>query len=114
MSQEKKRNLITREIILEILGKTEEHLKEGLSITEVLRLFVKYRLQLRVFIFIIWFTNTIHLFEIIIIKLFYCRMKGDHIYTLNHNIDRLTQQFAKHRPDDDDDKDVVAIKPSSN
>ena len=29
LSQEKKGNLITREIILEILGKTEEHIKEG-------------------------------------------------------------------------------------
>ena len=39
LSQERKRNLITREIILEILGKTEEHIKEGLSITEVLPFF---------------------------------------------------------------------------
>ena len=28
-SQERKRNLITREIILEILGKTEDNIKEG-------------------------------------------------------------------------------------
>ena len=48
-------------------------------------------------------------------------MKDDHIYTLNHNIDILSQQFAKHRQydeDDDDeddhDKDVVVYKPSSN
>ena len=49
-------------------------------------------------------------------KVLYCMMKGDHLYTQNHNIDILTQQFAKHRPDDDeyDDKDVVVIKPSSN
>ena len=47
-------------------------------------------------------------------------MKDDHIYTLNHNIDRLSQQFAIHRQDDEDndeddhDKDVVVYKPSSN
>ena len=58
----------------------------------------------------------IHLLEIIIINFLNCMMKGDHIYTLNHNIDRLTQLFAKHRPDDDYyyDKGDVGIKPSSN
>ncbi|MFM7981695.1 MAG: hypothetical protein ACKPKO_20490 [Candidatus Fonsibacter sp.] len=29
LSQEKKRNRITREIILELLGKTEENIKKG-------------------------------------------------------------------------------------
>ena len=41
LSQEKKRNLITRGIILEILGKTEDNIKEGLSITDVLPFFCK-------------------------------------------------------------------------
>ena len=41
LSQERKRNLITREIILEILGKTEDNIKEGLSITDVLPFFCK-------------------------------------------------------------------------
>ena len=39
LSQEKKRNLITKSIILEILGKTKENIKEGLSISEVLPFF---------------------------------------------------------------------------
>ena len=36
-------------------------------------------------------------------------MKGDHIYTLNHNIDKLTQQFAKHRLDDDDEDRSITV-----
>ena len=49
LSQDKKRNVITRDIILETLGRTEDNIKEGLSISEILPFFVKYRLQLRVF-----------------------------------------------------------------
>jgi len=41
LSQEKKRNRITREIILELLGKTEENIKEGLSISDILPFFCK-------------------------------------------------------------------------
>ena len=42
-------------------------------------------------------------------------MKGDHIYTLNHNINRLTQQLTNNGPDNDkdDDQDVIVVKPSS-
>ena len=99
MSQERKRNLITREIILEILGKTEDNIKEGLSITDVLPFFVKYRLQLRVFNS---FYKLIYQYDPPIRnhnnKALYCMMKGDHIYTLNHNIDALNHSlfcFAK-------------------
>ena len=46
---EKKRNLITRETILEVLGRTEEDIKDGLSIKEVLPFFEKYKLKLRVY-----------------------------------------------------------------
>ena len=46
---DKKKNLITRETILEVLGRTEEDLKEGLTINEVLPFFEKYKLKLRVY-----------------------------------------------------------------
>ena len=32
LSQDKKRNVITRNIVLETLGRTEDNIKEGLSI----------------------------------------------------------------------------------
>ncbi|MFM7982040.1 MAG: hypothetical protein ACKPKO_22245 [Candidatus Fonsibacter sp.] len=43
------KNLITRDTILEVLGKTEENIKEGLTIKEVLPFFQKYKLKLRVY-----------------------------------------------------------------
>jgi hypothetical protein len=43
------RNVITRASLLETIGKTEEEVKQGLSINNVMPFFVKYRLQLRVF-----------------------------------------------------------------
>ena len=46
---DKQNNLITRETILEVLGKTEEDIKEGLTIKEVLPFFEKYKLKLRVY-----------------------------------------------------------------
>ena len=49
LSATKQRNVITREILLKTIGKTEEEVKQGLSIEDVLPFFVKYRLQLRVF-----------------------------------------------------------------
>ena len=49
LSATKQRNVITRETLLKTIGKTEEAVKQGLSIEDVLPFFVKYRLQLRVF-----------------------------------------------------------------
>ena len=49
LNPDKKRNVITREIILETIGKTEDNVKEGLSIDDVLPFFEKHRLQLRIF-----------------------------------------------------------------
>jgi hypothetical protein len=40
LSQDKKRNVITRDIILETLGRTEDNIKEGLSISEILTFFL--------------------------------------------------------------------------
>ena len=46
---EKKNNLIKRETILEVLGRTEEDIKDGLTIKQVLPFFKKYKLKLRVY-----------------------------------------------------------------
>ena len=100
---EKKRNLITRETILDVLGRTEEDIKDGLSIEEVLPLFEKYKLKLRVYDV---FYNLIHKYDPEVPNLnhrpFYCVTDGDHIYTLNKDLDSLAQKS------DDDEYRVVA------
>ena len=46
LRSDKKRNVINRAVILKTIGKTEENVKEGLSVEDVLPLFEKHRLQL--------------------------------------------------------------------
>ena len=88
-----KRNAITRESILKTIGKTEQNVKDGLSIEDVLPFFVKHRLVLRVFdkvckvIFKHEPPNRSHHN-----KAMYCMMSDGHIYTLNHDIKRLEQK----------------------
>ncbi len=41
--------MITRDTILEVLGRTEADIQDGLSIEEVLPFFKKYKLKLRVY-----------------------------------------------------------------
>ena len=45
---DKKRSMITRETILQVLDRTEDNIKHGLTINDVLPFFVKYKLRLRV------------------------------------------------------------------
>ncbi len=42
LRSDKQKNLITRETILEVLGRTEEDIKDGLTIKEILPFFKKY------------------------------------------------------------------------
>jgi hypothetical protein len=49
LSTNKNRNVITREIILNVLNRTEDNIKEGLSVEDILPFFIKYKLRLRVF-----------------------------------------------------------------
>jgi hypothetical protein len=90
---DKKRNIISRASILSTIGKTEESVKEGLSIEDVLPFFEKHRLQLRVFdkFYKLVFkhdppSRNHHN------KAMYCLQADGHIYTLNHNLDRLAHQ----------------------
>ena len=49
MNTNKKRNVLTREKLLAILNKTEETVKSGISVKDVLPLCKHYKLKLRVF-----------------------------------------------------------------
>jgi hypothetical protein len=92
LKTDKKRNVITRANILKTIGKTEENVKDGLSIQDVLPFFEKHRLQLRVFDKFCKMTfkydpaNRNHHN-----KPMYCMMTDGHIYTLNHDVKRLEQ-----------------------
>ena len=49
MRTDKRRSMITRETILQVLDRTDDNIKQGLTIDDVLPFFVKYKLRLRVF-----------------------------------------------------------------
>jgi hypothetical protein len=89
----KRRNYISRQSILDLLGKTEETIKEGMTIEEALPFFQQYKLKLRVFDV---FYKLIYRYDPVVPnfnnKPFYCLTDGNHIYTLNHNLERLAQK----------------------
>ncbi len=90
---EKARNRISRQDILEVLGRTEEDIKEGLTVEEVLPFFQKYKLKLRVFDV---FYNLIYRYDPEVPnfnhRAFYCLTDGNHIYTLNKDLESLAQK----------------------
>jgi len=49
LSTTKQRNVITRQKILEIIDRTEDNIKEGLTFEDVIPFFIKYKLRLTVF-----------------------------------------------------------------
>ena len=103
LDPEKTQNIITREMILELLGRTEEDIKEGLTIDEVLPFFVQYKLKLRVYDL---YYNLIHRQDPEVPnfhnKPMYCLTDGNHIYLLNKDLESLAQQTK------DEDYKVVA------
>ena len=90
LSPNKKRNLITREIILETLGKTEETIQNGLTIHEVVPFFEKYKLKLRVYD---RFYNKIYAYDPYVPnfnnKPMHVMIDQDHVYTLNFELTTL-------------------------
>jgi len=92
LRSDKKRNVITRASILKTIGKTEESVKEGLSIEDVLPFFIQHRLTLRVFD---KFCKVMFKYDPPMRnhhnKVMYCMMTDGHIYTLNHDVKRLEQ-----------------------
>jgi hypothetical protein len=94
LSPTKQRYRITRQMLLDLLGRTENNIKDGLTIEEVLPFFVKYKLKLRVFDM---FYKPIFTYDPPNgnrdNKALYCMIKGDHVYTLNHDVKALHQHI---------------------
>jgi hypothetical protein len=92
-NKKQKSYLVTRAMILETLGKTEDNVKDGIKIHELQLFFQKYNLQLRVvneFCKVLFYNeptvrNHHH-------KAMYCLLKGNHLYTLNNDIKSLEQK----------------------
>jgi hypothetical protein len=88
-----KRQVVNRDKILQIIGKTEDTVKDGISVNDILPFFKMYNLQLRVFDEFMRpllkydpdKPNHHH-------KVLYCLVKGDHVYTLNNNLKELQQK----------------------
>ena len=104
---DKKRNRVTRETILQDIGMSEEDIqKNGISVNNSVPFFSKHNLQLKVFDV---YCKSIFKYDPPTRnhhnKITYCMVKGDHVYTLNHNLKSLQQK------QDDDIK--VIVKASS-
>ena len=112
LSATKQRNVITREVLLKTIGKTEDEVKQGLSIEDVMPFFVQYRLQLRVFD---KFYKLVHKYDPPLRnhhnKTMYCMVTDGHVYTLNHHQKRLEQVTPGGvQGDGGDDDDEVGKK----
>ncbi len=98
---DKKCNVINRAVILKTSSKTEESVKEGSSIQDVMPFFEKNRLQLRVFD---------QFYKLVLKydppnrnhhnKAMYCLMVDGHIYTLNIDLDRISEHEQENECDD--------------
>ena len=84
---------IQRQDVLDVLGKTEENIKEGLTIQEILPFFEKYKLKLRVFDI---FNNLVFKHDPAVPNFhnrpMFCVVEGDHVYTCNHDLESLAQK----------------------
>jgi len=87
------RNAITRQTLLDIIGKTEDQVKEGLSIEDVMPFFERFRLSLRVFDkgykMIYKYDPPTRNSRA---KAMYCMMSDRHIYTLDFKVNELQQE----------------------
>jgi hypothetical protein len=92
-NKKQKEYLITRDIILKTLGKTEDNIKDGIKLPELKMFFEKFKIQLRV---INEFGKLIYKYDPEVRnhhhKAMYCMVKGNHIYTLNCDIKNLVQK----------------------
>ena len=91
----KKREVVNRAKILEIIGKTEETVQDGISVKDVMPFFEKYCLQLRVYD---EYMKLILKYDPVKPnhhnKALYFMVKEDHVYTLNNNLKELQQRSA--------------------
>ena len=94
LNPNKKRNRIDRQTILADIGMSEESIKDGITIKQILPFFVKYKLKLRV---LDKFYRLVERYDPEVPnwnnKPLYCMTDGDHIYTLNHDLNRLAQKI---------------------
>ena len=99
LMSEKTRNRLTREKVIEIIGRDNFH-EKGASIAEMEQVFKQYRIQVRIFNFM----NRLiykhdpekrnHHF-----KTLYAMVKNNHIYVLNHDLKSIQQgQANKYSP----------------
>ena len=99
----------TREKLLELLNVSEDSVKNGLTVKDVVPFFEKFKLQLKVFneigkLIFKFIPDSPNKNE----KVCYCLLKGNHIYTINNNKEKLRLKEV-----DDDDEDLL-IQPSQN
>ena len=103
-TNKQQRYVITRAKILEIIGKTEENVKEGITWKEILPFFVKYDIKARIFD---QYMKLKHYYdppkENHHNYAFYAMYDDDHVYTLNHNLNKLNQ----HLDSDEDNKSYI-------
>jgi hypothetical protein len=114
LSKDKQRYRLTREKLLQIIGRTEETIANGLTIQEMEPFFVKFRLQVRIFDACY---NCIYEYDPPFRnhhnKVLYCLAKNNHIYTLNYNIKSLEQTRNDIDEEEEDDEQAMTVRASS-
>jgi hypothetical protein len=118
ISYDRKRIVITRDKILKLIDKTEETVKYGITIEEIMPFFEYYKLPLRVYN---RFYKKIHQYDPPVNNhrnpAMYVLQADEHIYTLKHNINQLEQKqdAEAHTPTTSSDyivKEGAEAKPS--
>ena len=99
LMSEKNRNRLTREKVIEIIGRDNFH-EKGASIAEMEQVFKQYRIQVRIFDFM---NRLIYKHDPEKrnhhIKTLYAMVKNNHIYVLNHDLKSIQQgQANKYSP----------------
>ena len=100
---------ITREKLLDILNISEDTIKQGLSVYQVIPFFEKFKLCLKVFneigtLIFKYIPSSPNKNE----KRCYVQLKGNHIYTMNNNLQTLILK------DVDDEQELCIYAPSPN
>ena len=94
LMSEKNRNRLTREKVIEIIGRDNFH-EKGASIAEMEQVFKQYRIQVRIFDFM---NRLIYKHDPEKrnhhIKTLYAMVKNNHIYVLNHDLKSIQQGQA--------------------
>ena len=90
----RKREPLTREKLLKIIDKTEDNVKDGVTISQMIPFFDLYNIPVKLFDMnynLRWRHNQSCINKHI--KPLYVLMKDNHIYILNHDLKRLEQKL---------------------